>query len=313
METEIAARKSAESNLATLNEQTDSLEEEVATLRSANTKLIKKLRTAGMKIDAALLAGRMSAFNDDTSTTATPRSNMTIRRDDSFAVLDEALALATGISDIVGQGQRENTSTMEMLESMHGLIDISESRSPVTTPSVSFSPRLRNRKIFDCESGGIEIIHEAVGAESADDTEPSTHLQQFEGGSPVLKLPNSKRKVNELQLIVEQLYGRCEILERERIEIMEATLDLLESARSASSSELAVALATARRRATEEVERIHDQNYQDQERIFHRLCTQIVHKGKYTSHSSGGCYQEDQENNRPRIEPAGNNISRQSV
>ena len=255
----------------------------------------------------------MSAFADDTSTVATPRSNATIRRDDSFAVLDEALALATGISDIVGQGQRDNTSTMEMLESMDGLIITSESRSPVQTPPASFSPRLRNRKIFDCESGAIEIIHEVVGAESADDTEPSTHLQQFEGGSPVLKLPNSKKKVNELQLVVEQLYGRCEILERERIEIMEATLDLLESARSASSSELAVALATARRRATEEVERIHDQNYKDQERIFHRLCTQLVHKGKYTSHSSGGCYQEDQENNRPRIEPAGNNISRQSV
>ena len=57
---------------------------------------------------------------------------------------------------------------------------------------------------------------------------------------------------------------------------MEATLDLLESARNANDTELDAALATVRRRSTEEMLRIRHENYQDQERIFHRLCTQCV-------------------------------------
>jgi len=308
LEAEITARKSAETEVASLTEQSDAFEEEIMTLRSANTKLIKKLRTAGMKIDAALLAGRMSTLNDDASTVATPRSNMTIRRDDSFGVLDEALALATGLSDIVGQGQGQNTTAMEMLESMHGLIDISESRSPATSPSYSLSPRLRHRQVFDAESGGIEIIHEVVGAESGDGTECSNqqhvhrHHHHQQPDPPMLQLPNRNNANNDpsaLQMVVEQLYGRCELLERERIELMEATLDLLESARDANSSELAAALATARRRATEEIKRVHEQNYQDQERIFHKLCTQCVRgKGKRDS-SSGVVDPANQENNHP--------------
>ena len=39
-------------------------------------------------------------------------------------------------------------------------------------------------------------------------------------------------------LVVDQLYGRCQLLERERTELMEVTLDLLQSAREANAAEL---------------------------------------------------------------------------
>lgn len=294
LESEIAARQAVDLEVVTLNEQADAYEEEIMTLRSANTKLIKKLRTAGMKIDAALLAGRMPSMSDDLSTIATPRSS-SMKGDEPFAVLDEALALATGLTDIVNNGKRESTA-MEMLESMQEMFDVSETKSSTPVASLrnsmsprrrnqkapgagsptAFSPRHRTRKVYDAETGDIEIIHETVtgvSGASSDEAEPSPVDTPY-----LVNLPSQEPASNEsaLQLIVEQLYGRCELLERERIEMMEATLDLLESARDASTAELEAALATARRRATDEMVRTREQNYQDQERIFHRLCTQCI-------------------------------------
>ena len=84
--------------------------------------------------------------------------------------------------------------------------------------------------------------------------------------------------VNEckLQMVVEQLYGRCQLLERERVEMMEVTLDLLESAREANNAQLEAALATARRKTTEDIIRVRDESRQEQERIFHKICKSYV-------------------------------------
>ena len=283
LESEIASRQALDAQVATFQEQSEAYEDEILTLRSANTKLIKKLQTAGMKMDAAILAGRMPTSGDDLSTVATPRSMSMTGDNDSFAALDEALALATGLTGIVG---KRGTSALEMLESMQDMIDETESTSAMSSPASSLSPRHRNRKVYDttmgadgieisCRDGfvpSIEMIHEEdSNTETTDEPKPKR--------PPALKHLSSQVPISNesaLQLVVERLYSRCEMLERERISTMEATLDLLESARNANGTELDAALATVRRRSTEEMLRIRHENYQDQERIFHRLCTQCV-------------------------------------
>jgi hypothetical protein len=250
-----------------LNDQADAYEEDLLILQSANTKLVKKLHDAGLKIDASLLTCHMPS-NDD-STVGSPRPSSCRGRDESLPVLDEALALAEGLTNIVhGRGEFERSaSVMEMLESMSEMIDVhdlttrgqsSSSQSPGKRSS-SVSPHKNHRKVYD-DFGGIEIVHEMSGCESDgrqwfDDTPPR----------PVeTPLPNlsdqevSSYNETSVQLVVEQLYGRCQLLERERVEMMEATLDLLESARHSNAAELEAALATARRKSTEEMMRIRD-------------------------------------------------------
>ena len=98
-----------------------------------------------------------------------------------------------------------------------------------------------------------------------------------------------------LQLVVEQLYGRCQLLERERMEMMEVTLDLLESAREANAAELEAAVATARRMSTEEIMRIRQRNRMEQERIFHKLCSRCVVEGQHlTSPTARSSHHEKQ-------------------
>lgn len=291
-EAEIAARQVADAEIGTLNDQADAYEEELMTLQSTNANLSKKLHDAGLKIDASLLSGRMPT-NDD-STIGSPRNSSCPDGDESLPVLDEALALAEGLTNIVhGRGAFEReSSAMEMLESMSEMIDVHDLSSRLQGLSertqgkrkTSMSPQKRHRKVYD-DFGGIEVIHELSGCESDesttvwfDDENPPMPV-----ATPLLRGHDAglSKHDSTLQLVVEQLYGRCQLLERERVDMMEVTLDLLESARDANSAELEAALATARRKSAEEMVRVRDQNRQEQERIFHKLCSRVVRDGEH--------------------------------
>jgi len=62
------------------------------------------------------------------------------------------------------------------------------------------------------------------------------------------------------QVFIEQLYRRCQLLDHERLEMMEVTLDLLESSRRVSKAEVDAVLATARRKTAEVFMRMRRQN-----------------------------------------------------
>jgi predicted nucleic acid-binding Zn-ribbon protein len=288
LESEIASRQKAEFEVFSLQEQADAYEEELMDLQSNNNKLIKQLHAAGLKIDAALLARRMPTGLDDdadvgddafgeTYTTTTP-------------MLEDALKLAQGLTDIIHKRENpeDEPSAMEMLERMSKMMDVHESSASRTTPrnraaassSSSRTPTSRDRHIFD-STGEVEIVH---------DMDASYFSNEFPPSPVETPMPKEgTAKVTQLQLVVEQLYGRCALLERERVEMMAVTLDLLESAREANAAELEAALATARRKATEEVIRVRQQSRQEQEKIFYRLCNKCIQNGPQLLQASREC------------------------
>ena len=105
---------------------------------------------------------------------------------------------------------------------------------------------------------------------------PGTRPTPIETTPPAISENVAAANECKLQLVVEQLYGRCQLLERERVEMMEVTLDLLESARDANHAQIEAALATARRKTTEDISRVREESRQEQERIFHKLCKSYV-------------------------------------
>ena len=234
-ESEIASRQIADAEIGTLNDQADAYEQEIAILQSTNAKLVQKLRHLGLEV------------------AQTP----SIRRDDSssLVILDEALALAEGLTHIV---RCDETGAMEMLESMTEMMDEHEMRA--TSQEVSSPKSNRQRKVFAEDTQGIEVIHEL-------DDDSWVDGSLAEG-----------RSAAALPLLMEQLYSRCQLLERERVELMEVTLNVLESARTANAAQLDAAVATARRKATEEVLREQSQK----ERIFHKWCQSYIAKEKHT-------------------------------
>jgi len=91
------------------------------------------------------------------------------------------------------------------------------------------------------------------------------------------KVPDSEPVA--LQAVVEQLYARCQLLERERLGMMETTLDLLESTGKSSKEEVEAALEMARKKTAEELFRMRKQrNHRDRETLYHKLCNSRTSK-----------------------------------
>ena len=75
-----------------------------------------------------------------------------------------------------------------------------------------------------------------------------------------------------IQLVVEQTYNRCQALERERCDLINVTLDLLSASREANKAEIDAALASARRKASEEMIAMKEQTQAQVDQIWVRLC-----------------------------------------
>jgi hypothetical protein len=290
LQSEIAARQKAEGEIHGYIDQAEAYEEQLMTLQSKNTGLVKKLHVAGLKIDASLNHNMANSEEEVHSAVATPRSlvRASDQREDSLPVLDEALALAENMSNLVRDGGKDG-NFLDMLEAMSNLIEAKEtppirlspkrsSRTPRTpkTPKVRrssknfeeavsertlstaqsspVSPVKRHRKVVDDVTGSVEIVHE----ESIDERDDP-------------RSPVGYQRESKLFLVVEQLYARCQMLERERSEMMETTLDLLEATREANAAEIDAVLAEARRRAVEDILEMHKSSKKDQERVLKRI------------------------------------------
>jgi hypothetical protein len=75
-----------------------------------------------------------------------------------------------------------------------------------------------------------------------------------------------------IQLVVEQTYSRCQALERERCDLINVTLDLLSASREANKAEIDAALASARRKASEEMIAMQKQTQAQVDQFWFRLC-----------------------------------------
>jgi len=80
------------------------------------------------------------------------------------------------------------------------------------------------------------------------------------------------RASSPIELVVQQTYNRCQVLERERCDLINVTLDLLSSAREANKAEIDAALASARRKASEEMIAMQKECRAQADQIWWRLC-----------------------------------------
>ena len=75
-----------------------------------------------------------------------------------------------------------------------------------------------------------------------------------------------------IQMMVEQTYNRCQVLERERCDLINVTLDLLAAAREANKAEIDAALAEARRKASEEMIKMKANTQAQVDQFWFKLC-----------------------------------------
>jgi len=164
------------------------------------------------------------------------------------------------------------TSVIEMLQTLSNLIDQQDdndpddehhSASPSSKKKQSSTRQARTSELKSASQGGLQRAPTTDSAAAS----AAKRLHRELVGPP---------QEPALQVFIEQLYGRCQLLERERLEMMEVTLDLLESSRRASKAEVDAALATARRKTAEDFMRMRRQNNMDRETLYHKLCSRCT-------------------------------------
>jgi len=102
----------------------------------------------------------------------------------------------------------------------------------------------------------------------------SVMMENSECLSPHSRKSAPSQSPSTVQVMVEQLYARCQDLESERLSMMEVTLELLESARQASPADMDEALHAAHRLSTEEIQRTRESLHQEREKLFAKICHQ---------------------------------------
>jgi len=220
----------AESELETLNDQVNAYSEELMLLQSRNSQL-----------EDQVTAYEIQRKQDE---------------GDDSPLLDEALALAEGLTSLVHGGQ-DNGNVMDLLQSMSDLMERHENgeQHALVASSRKTSSEAQSTSLVEMPPSPVRTPMQS-----------RRHSQN----------PLDEISASSLQVVVEQLYSRCQLLERERTQMMEVTLDLLTSAREANEAELDAALATARRKSMEEVSRIRQQTHVNKERLYQKLCGNCV-------------------------------------
>ncbi|GKY94316.1 hypothetical protein MPSEU_000397400 [Mayamaea pseudoterrestris] len=255
----------AEAEILTLNDQADAYSDEIMRMQALNADHEKNLRLAERKIQALLNAPDMPHGLDDFDECNTKSY------DDSTPLLEEALALAQGLQELV-QGRDSDQNVLEMLQSMSDLMDHHELADDGSSQASSQDGSVMD--VSDAVKGRPHSPQRRQQVEQRD--QRYMHQEREEPPPDPIQTPLQPNRHRDgsvsLQLVVEQLYGRCQMLERERTEMMEVTLSLLESARRANTAEMDAALATVRRRTMDDVIRVRKQTIMEQERLYQRLC-----------------------------------------
>lgn len=304
LDEERTKRERAECSNAALQAQVTAYSDELMHLQSTTYKLLARLDDC----DDAYIDPELSFYDEldyDKSWAPSPS------KDATSPLLDEALALAEGFTDIMHRKTNSKTepSAMEILECLSNMMDKQDSmekkESSGRKKMISSSPKNERMQKGNGEQQKlgayrkapdyVEIIHATESSKSekscivnaSGQSSPRSLLSSVSRRKNITrsKIPHPSHKKaiqllhTPLQLIVEQLYGRCELLERERLRLMEITLDLIESAKDADDAQLSEALEIARQKSTAEMTRVRDQSKVEQERIFHKVCNHCIQKG----------------------------------
>lgn len=225
--------------------------EELMHTKAENAKLEVLLREAEAKVSYALTGGPLQSHETELFTCESVDFEQVPSYSEDSTLLDEALALAQGLSDIV-QGNDADGNEENVLKIMENLADMIDDRDQSDDVVILGEPKTT----VWSKTGRLEKEPSTVSKKNED-----KHKQS---------LPTSEPK---LAVFIEQLYGRCQMLERERLEMMELTLDLLESTRRSGKAELEAALATARRRTADDFKKMRDENSATREALFQKVCT----------------------------------------
>ena len=262
-------RAKAEQEIVMLNDQADAYGEELMRVQAVNRNLEDTLREAEHRMDAALgtteTAEVVAVGADET---AAPAARPDVDASDTSPIIEETLALAQNLTALIqdqNDAERE-TSVMEMLETISEMIDKTDSTLPTKRPpvhhiSIPVKVDISSPTCRRCNDDNDD-----------DDMGPDENPPLPISSPPLTEKDIPTGKTGELTVVVDKLYNRCQMLERERTEIMEVTLDVLQSAREASSAELEAALATARRKAAEEMLKVREENQRNVWQLYHRLC-----------------------------------------
>jgi hypothetical protein len=241
---EITKRQKSEAEIATLNEQASAYTEELMHLQAENAKLEVLLQEAEAKANYALISQPQHSGEEDSLASEHVGFGRAVSYSGDSTLLDEALALAQGLSDFV-QGHNDNeheVNLLEIMENLAGMIDKQDKSESASIPRLEINHPRGNAPAF------IQKTHD-VSHQSMSTDDP------------------------KLSIFVEQLYGRCQLLERERLEMMELTLDLLESTRRSGKAEVEAALSIARRRVADDFKRMRDENSATREALYHKICS----------------------------------------
>eukprot|EP00797_Seminavis_robusta_P013903 Sro211_g087840.2 (909) ;mRNA; f:16483-19209 len=196
--------------------------------------------------------------------------------------------------------QEENKTSaviqhLEILSEVMGHVDSMEDGAPIAErDSVGFTtpvPRTPPHSQCQFQEEGIEtdlLQFELAQDDSLCDLRNDVSLDQKQrsseiGGNssfynpafaPDTTINESLREEasSPIQLVVEQTYNRCQALERERCDLINVTLDLLSASREANKAEIDAALASARRKASEEMIAMKQQTQSQVDQIWIRLC-----------------------------------------
>jgi chromosome segregation ATPase len=262
---------SAEKEIATLNDQADAYGEELMRIQALNAGLEEALSATERKMEEAILSQAHQNLREGSSEYA----NRTARAyDDSTPFLEEALALAQGLTDLV-HGKEEDTDVMDMLQSLSDLMDQHERGELSRAQRCDEESESREGPPPRDHPGEPHHASETARRKPKLSSSSSFRVDtcgKSETPPAPVQSPEASRYDTPLQIVVEQLYARCQLLERERTQMMETTLDLLTSARKANEAELDAALSTARRRAAEEVMRVRQETHREKERLYHKVC-----------------------------------------
>lgn len=265
---------SAEQEIATLNDQADAYGEELMRIQALNAGLEEALSATERKMEEAILQQGHQTYGDRGVVNGLGAGRA---EDDSTPLLEEALALAQGLTDLV-HGKDEDTDVMDMLQSLSDLMDQHERGE--WQPSQRPDAEIENREGPPSRTGPGIVSHQTPGVprprtRSSDSSAASVGVDfsaKREAPPAPVRTPEASRHETSLQIVVEQLYARCQLLERERTQMIETTLDLLSAAREANEAELDAALITARRRAAEEVLRVRKESHKEKERLYLKVC-----------------------------------------
>jgi hypothetical protein len=279
---EVSKREEAEAVVEFLNDQGDTYSEDLMHLQAENARLDVALTEAECKM-SEVLAGRTYEYEDESLMAGImPCDSSTSKAvidSSSSPLLEEALAIAQGLTHILHHEEGKEISIIEILENFSQMMEQHDRNN--------YQDQLEEQKSRDGypgidtigEEGSDQVAktHSGTGNDGSHGTSPnSCHNGPPEHDPTPLRHDWALSTEPALYFSAEQVYARCRLLERERLEMMQVSLEAREATRRACKAEVAAAVATARREASEELTRLRKQNHVDREALYRMLCSRCA-------------------------------------